>query len=74
VRDNTHMLALLKKYWPSILHGAGSLVIFLSPAVRDALLAHPNYSAPALAAWGFLLHWLTSPKNADTVAAAKVNA
>jgi hypothetical protein len=64
--------SLLKKYWPSILHAAGILIIFMDPAVKNATIGHPAWSVPILLAWGWALHWATAPKNADTVAAVKV--
>jgi hypothetical protein len=62
---------ILKKWWPTIAHWGISGVLFLQPSVQAFAEAHKAYSFVILAAWGSFLHWLTSPKNAETVAAVK---
>jgi hypothetical protein len=61
------MPSLLKKYWPSIAHIAGVLIVFLQPSVDGFAASHKAQSATILLLWGVLLHWFTSPKNAETV-------
>jgi len=47
------------KYKGYILHCAAVAIIFLTPSVQQALLAHPKTSAAGTVVWGFLLHWAT---------------
>lgn len=65
-------MQLLKKWWPSIAHLALVLTGFLQPSVDTYIATHKAQAATVLLVWGFLLHWLTSPKNADLVADNKV--
>lgn len=65
-------MKLLNKYWPSIAHVALVLVTFLQPSVNSWADSHKAASGTVLVGWGLLLHWLTSPKNADVVANSKV--
>lgn len=55
------MKDFLKKWWPTILHGIGVLVIFLNPSVIAWISMHPDKSAGIAAAWGFIMHILQSP-------------
>lgn len=61
------MLSYLKKWWPSIAHLALILTGFLQPSVDSYAASHKAQSVTILLAWGWLLHWLTSPKNSDAV-------
>jgi hypothetical protein len=54
-----------------LVHIGATLIIFLQPSVTQFAETHKNSSGAILLVWGLLLHWMTSPKNADVVAAAK---
>ncbi len=63
----------LKKFWATHVTWIGALIGFLDPSVQNWLASpsHIKYAVLVGGAWAILLHNLTAPKNADTVAEAK---
>ena len=51
------MIAFFSKYKGYLIHAAAVSIVFLSPSVQAALVAHPAVAALGGAIWGFLLHW-----------------
>lgn len=51
------ILKFLNQYKGYIIHAVAVGVVFLSPAVQAALVAHPAYTAVGGLLWGAILHW-----------------
>lgn len=71
------MLALLRKWWPSILAAAAALWGVFGTQIQAAVAAHPELSAVLAAVAVILTHLLPSPVASSTasgIITAKVDA
>jgi hypothetical protein len=53
----------LKKYWPTLAAGAGTLVPFLMPSLLAYVAAHPHTAVGVLCGCVIAAYHSTAPKN-----------